>query len=240
MPLAVVSSSSIARTISRSPRGLSFICKYLRRERVVRTRLALDGSECQELLGRSIERPAPRARTDWHSGYTSANDRPGDRLVLRAADAQPRVGDVRRVLDDLREAHDGDDVLHRHLTPVDLLEEMDHLVVPAELGVVVLDVPRRQVLDPLDVDLVDDRLEDLLARRVLIADRHQHGLVLLVLVRLVAEADRRCLAPPLELVGEDRRVEVQDLHGGLHPTEVFPSVTGAARPPPPCRARPGR
>src|SRR3954465_6887216 len=236
MPLAVVSSSSIARTISRSPRGLSFICKDLRRERVVRTPVGT--RRCRvPISGRQYRTSGAAGKADWHSAYTSANERSGERLVLRAADAQPRVGDVRRVLDDLREAHDGDDVLHRHLAPVDLLEEVDHLVVAAELGVVVLDVPRRQVLDPLDVDLVDDRIEDLLARRVLIADRPQHGLVLLVLVRLVAEAVRRRLAPPLELVGEDRRVEVQDLHGGQHPTEVFPCVT---EPPPPFRARPCR
>ena len=64
------------------------------------------------------------------------------------------------------------------VAPVDLLEEVDHLLVAAELGVVVLDVARREVLDALDLDLVDDRLEDLLARRVLVADRHQHRLVL--------------------------------------------------------------
>ena len=52
--------------------------------------------------------------------------------------------------------------------------------------------------------LVDDGFEDLLARRVLVADRHQHAVVLAVLVRLVAEPDRRGLAATLELIGEDR------------------------------------
>ena len=61
------------------------------------------------------------------------------------------------------------------LAAVDLLEEVDHLVVAAELRVVVLDVAGRQVLDPLDLDLVDHRVEDLLARRVLVADRDQHA-----------------------------------------------------------------
>src|SRR3954447_16397672 len=38
-------------------------------------------------------------------------------------------------------------------------------------------------------------------------------MVLLVLVRLVAETDRRGLAAAAQLVGEDARVEVEDLHG---------------------------
>ena len=33
-----------------------------------------------------------------------------------------------------------------------------------------------------------------------------------VVARLVAQADGRGLAPPLELVAEERRVEVEDLH----------------------------
>ena len=75
----------------------------------------------------------------------------------------------------------------------------------------------REVADALDLDGVDDGLEDLLPRRVLVADRHQNRLVLAVLVRLVAEADRGRLAAPAQLVGEDRRVEVEDLHGGGNP-----------------------
>src|SRR3712207_8374932 len=79
------------------------------------------------------------------------------RLVLGAADAELAVGELRRRVDDLREAHDGDHVVVGHLAPVDLLEEVLHLLVAAELGVVVLDVARRELLEPLDVDLVDDR-----------------------------------------------------------------------------------
>src|SRR4051812_25847048 len=158
------------------------------------------------------------------------------RLVLRATDAEAGIGERRRMDDDLREPHDGDDVLHRDLLAVDLLEEVDHLLVAAELRVVVLDVPRRQVADALDLDLVDDRVEDLLAWRVLVADGHHHRLVLLVLVRLVAQADRRRLPAALELVGEDRGVEVQDLHPTAETTRRRPSATGRG---PPCRARPG-
>src|SRR5215217_2801027 len=100
MPLAVVSSSSIARTISRSPRGLSFISVDLRRERVVPNPVGT--RRCR------VPNAAPEYRTsaaagkrDWHSPYTSANELPEVKaLVLGAADAQPRVGDVRGVLDD--------------------------------------------------------------------------------------------------------------------------------------------
>ena len=49
--------------------------------------------------------------------------------------------------------------------PVNILEEVDHLLVAAELRIVVLDVARREVLHLLDLDLVDDRLENFLARR---------------------------------------------------------------------------
>src|SRR5215213_9479777 len=120
--------------------------------------------------------------------------------VLQAADAEAPLGELRRVLDDLREAHDGHDVVVGDLPPVDLLEEVLHLLVAAELGVVVLDVAGRQLTELLDLDLVDHGLEDLLAGRVLVPDRDHDGLVLLVLVRLVAEADRGGLAAALELV----------------------------------------
>ena len=62
--------------------------------------------------------------------------------VLSAAHAAEAVLEVGRVLDDLREAHDRDRVLERDLAPVDLLHEVDQLLGPSELGVVVLDVAR--------------------------------------------------------------------------------------------------
>ena len=49
--------------------------------------------------------------------------RPAAVLVLGAADAAQAVLQVGRVLDDLREAHDGDRVLERDLAVVDRLEE---------------------------------------------------------------------------------------------------------------------
>ena len=86
-------------------------------------------------------------------------------------------------------------------------------VPPPSSGGVAL-VEMLNILDPLDLDVVDDGVEELLARRVLVADGHEHGLVLAVLARLVAQADGGRLAPPLELVGEDRRIEVEHLHDG--------------------------
>jgi len=133
--------------------------------------------------------------------------------ILGAAEALDGLSHSRRVLQYLRKAHDRHGVLRRNGPPVDLLEEFDQLLVAAELGVVVLDVARGEIAQARDFDLVDDGLEDPLARGVLVPDRDQHELVLAVLVGLVAEPDRRGLAPALELVGEDRGVEVEDLHG---------------------------
>jgi hypothetical protein len=141
---------------------------------------------------------------------------PAERLVLGPAHAAQAVLEVGRVLDDLREPHDGDRVLEAHLAAVDLLEEVHELLRAAELRVVVLDVARRELLDPLDIHAVEHGVEELLARGVLVADRHQHNLVLAVLVPLVAEPDRGRLAATLHLIGEDRGVEVEHLHGRAH------------------------
>src|SRR5215207_6349518 len=84
--------------------------------------------------------------------------------VLSAADAAQAVLQVGRVLDDLGEADDRDGVLERDLAVVDLLEEVDELLGAAELGVVVLDVARRELLDALHLDVVDDGVKQLLAR----------------------------------------------------------------------------
>src|SRR3954452_23253738 len=62
-------------------------------------------------------------------------------LVLRAPDAEPGIGERRRMDDDLREPHDRDDVLHRHLLAVDLLDEVDHHLVAAGLPAQVHDLP---------------------------------------------------------------------------------------------------
>jgi hypothetical protein len=66
------------------------------------------------------------------------------RLVRRGRLAVPelRAGSF----DDLREADHRDGVLHRDRTGIDLLQELDRVLEPAELRVVMLDVPRRKVL----------------------------------------------------------------------------------------------
>src|SRR5205814_10051392 len=145
----------------------------------------------------------------WHSSKASAR-----RLVLVRRLWRHARGDLRRAGHDLREADHGDCVVVADRAAVDLLQEVDLLVQAAELGVVVLDVAWREVAYALDLDRVDDRVEDALARRVLVADRDHDHLALAVLVALVAQADGRRLAAALELVDEDRRIEVQDEHGG--------------------------
>src|SRR5919201_3765333 len=128
-------------------------------------------------------------------------------LVLgRSARAHPLL-DLGRPVRDLGEADDRDDVVHLHLAAVDLLQEVDHLVEPPELRIVVLDVARREVLDLLDLHAVDDRLEDLLPWRVLEADGDHHDLALAVLLALVANEDRGGLADAIKMVPEDRLVE---------------------------------
>src|SRR6478735_3179584 len=95
-----------------------------------------------------------------------------------------------RRLDDLREADHGDDVVGTDRAAVDLFEELDLVLEPAELGVVVLDVARREVADLLHLDVVDAGSEDFLARAVAEADRDPDPLAALVLAGLVAQSNR--------------------------------------------------
>ena len=99
---------------------------------------------------------------------------------------------------------------------VDLAQEADRLVEPAELGVVVLDVTGGEVAHALHLDVVDHRGEDLLARAVLIADRDPDDLAALVLARLVAQPDRGRLSSPFELVDEGGREEVERERAARH------------------------
>ena len=107
-------------------------------------------------------------------------------------------------LDDLREADHGDRFIGRDRLSIDLFEELDLLLEPAELRIVVLDVARRELGDALHLDVVDHRREDLLARAMAETDGDPDDLAALVLVALVAKPDRRRLAASLELVDEDR------------------------------------
>src|SRR5437762_1887433 len=131
IPLAVVSSSSIGKTISRFPRGLSFI-EILRKKS----------------LG-TLRQRVPNVV--WHSSKGSAR-----RLVLVRRLWRHARGDLRRPGHDLREADHGDRVVVADRAAVDLLQEVDLLVQAAELGVVVLDVAWREVAYALDLDRVDD------------------------------------------------------------------------------------
>jgi hypothetical protein len=99
-------------------------------------------------------------------------------------------------------------------------EIVSTVVEPPELRVVVLDVARREVLDPLHLDVVDHRREDLLARAVPVADRDPDHLAAVVLARLVPEPDRRGLPSPFELIDEDRRIEVEDVERA-HPSGAY-------------------
>src|SRR6476646_2767026 len=127
------------------------------------------------------------------------------------------VAEVRpRRLDDLREADHRYQIAGGDRPAVVLFEEVDLVLEAAELGVVVLDVAARELVYPLDLDVVDHRVEDLLPRAVAEADRDPDDLAALVLVALVAEPNRRGLATALQLVDEDRRVEVQNVDAAPH------------------------
>src|SRR6187551_1832594 len=127
------------------------------------------------------------------------------------------VAEVRpRGLDDLREADHRDYVVGTDGPAVDLLEELDLVLEPAELRVVVLDVARREGVDPLHLDVVDHRGEDFLARAVAEADRDPDHLAALVLAGLVTKPDRCGLATALQLVDENRGIEVEHVDAAAH------------------------
>src|SRR4051794_17937056 len=130
-------------------------------------------------------------------------------------------------LDDLREADHRHQVVLGDRPAVDLLEEARGLLDGAELGVVVLDVAAAEVADALDLDVVDHRREDLLPRAVAEADRDPDDLAALVLVALVTQPDRRGLATALELVDEDRRIEVENVDTAPHRLRAYLTERGA-------------
>src|SRR5680860_338579 len=78
-----------------------------------------------------------------------------------------------------------------------------------------------------DVVGADGAAVDLLARAVTEADRDPDHLAALVLAGLVAEPDRRRLATALELVDEDRRVEVEDVDPAAHGVASVSDTAGA-------------
>src|SRR5215210_618201 len=160
-----------------------------------------------------------------------------------------------RPLDDLAEPDHGHDVVGAHGAAVDLLQEVRRLLQAAKLRVVMLDVARRELLDALHLDVVDHGREDLLAGTVAEADGHPDHLAALVFAALVAQADGRGLATTLELIDEDRGIEVEDVDPAAHaasvsdarttqkPSAKSPDCGHEAQPPPfpsrsVCRGRP--
>src|SRR5436189_5477444 len=102
-----------------------------------------------------------------------------------------RYRDQESALADRGEADDRDDVPGVDVAVVQLAQEAGHLLRPPDLGVVVLDLARRQLLERLDLDLVDDRVEDPLPRAEARAREHLDDHPLLVLRGFVAEPDGR-------------------------------------------------
>src|SRR2546423_5286076 len=146
MPLAVVSSCSTARTIRRSPRGLSFMSKNLHLGLQLSARGRLPGRV--RLIGTLEGRVPITASIYRRSGagcpYVGSPARrlPSRASVLCAAEALHRLGHPSRLDEEPREAHDRHRVVHRDRPAIDLFEEVDEFLVAPELGVVVLDVAR--------------------------------------------------------------------------------------------------
>src|SRR5437764_11225388 len=67
---------------------------------------------------------------------------------------------------DLRKADHRHEIVVRDLAVVELPEEGRHLVGAPDLGIVVLDLARRELTECLHLDLVDHGVEDPLARAV--------------------------------------------------------------------------
>src|SRR3954470_23026520 len=165
---------------------------------------------------RSGSSPAFQNVCAWPRGFRTSSPGPASRggcagslenLALAEA-GHDRPGH------DLREADDRDESVGLDLAVVELAEEAGHLVGASDLGVVVLDLPRRQLAERLDLDLVDHRVEDVLARAEADAAEDAHHHAFLVLAGLVAEPDRGRLPARPELVGDERRVEVEGVHRG--------------------------
>src|SRR5579862_1812948 len=137
-------------------------------------------------------RPAtPRSRRPSRSTARSAKSRCARPSSTASRSAATRG---RPALLDRREADDRDEVVASDLAVVELAQEVRHLLRAADLGVVVLDLPRREVAQPFHLDLVDHRVENVLPRPETRPDEHGDDHPLLVLARLVAEPDRRRLA----------------------------------------------
>ena len=130
---------------------------------------------------------------------------------------------------DLREADDRDESVRPRRRGCRAGRGSGHLVGAPDLGVVVLDLARRQLAERLHLDLVDHRVEDVLARAEAHAAEDAHDHALLVLAGLVAEPDRGRLPARPELVGDERRVEVEGVHRGGESASYETRTSGRAR-----------
>src|SRR5918995_311057 len=153
-------------------------------------------------LRRRDATPLPRLRSAVQLGLRRRVR--GVRLRAPLSRAVRHAHPPPRLILDVGEMDDRDGVRLGHRPVVELSEEGGHLLSPADLGVVLLELPRRTLAERLHLDLVDDRVEDLLARPVPQPGEHLDDHSLLVLTGLVAEANRRGLAPRAQLVGDDR------------------------------------
>ena len=117
---------------------------------------------------------------------------------------------------DLAEPDHRDGVVRCDLAVVELTEEGRHVLGAANLRIVVLDLARGELAERLHLDLVDDGVEDAVTQAEACACEHLHDHPLPVFRRLVAQANRRRLATAPQLLGDDRGVEVQCIHGVRH------------------------
>src|SRR5581483_11039436 len=105
-------------------------------------------------------RSSARATSECLSHGTGSE--PGPRWPSASRGMPKRAG----LVPNLAEADDRDRVLEGHVAVVELPEEARHLLRVLQHRVVVLDLVRRQLAEGLDLDLVDHRVEHLLARAV--------------------------------------------------------------------------
>src|SRR2546430_10152530 len=108
-------------------------------------------------------------------------------MVQRTKDAaRGRAGAANRgmrlILADGREVDNCYGVCQRDFGPIDAAEKMEDLIERAELGILLTDVPRREVGKELNICAVNDRREQLLPLSKLLTDRNPDELPRLVFV----------------------------------------------------------
>src|SRR5439155_16625707 len=133
----------------------------------------------------TVRRRAPLAMPElWRAVLVRV--RSGMRGLRRRATPAGAVrrSDQKELAPDLGKADHGHQVFAADLPVVELTEEARHLLGPADLGVVVLDLAGRELGELLDLDLVDHGVEDLHPRAVAGPREHLDDHALPVLARL--------------------------------------------------------